>query len=98
MTTSNFDSWLDALEEPETETMANLYESIVGVTQMGMFTTKENGGRLFVKADDGEETLMIASEAAKKAFLEILDVRYGDEPGMGVVMSAELRRANGKND
>ena len=97
MTTTNFNDWLDCLEEKDTETMANLYQSVNEVTQMGDFTTTTRNNRLFVKAKDNEDTLMISSDFAKKTFLSILDRNFGGEFGR-VLAAAEFRRAMEKND
>ena len=47
-TTTDFQEWLDNLDETHIEEIYNLYESIIGVTQMGGFTcTQNNSGQIF---------------------------------------------------
>ena len=95
--TTNFNDWLDCLQEATTETMAHLYQSITEVTQMGDFTTIRRGSVLIVTAEDHEDPLMLTTEHAKNTFLKILNWRFGGEFG-SVLGAAEFQRAMEKND
>lgn len=80
-TTTDFQEWLDNLDETSIEEIYCLYKSIVGVTQMGGFNCSQNNGRLFIKTDQNDSTLMLASGKAVKAFLDKLDSEYGGDFG-----------------
>jgi len=75
-TTTQFQDWLDNLDETHTEEMYNLQQSIIHETQMGSFTCSKNNGRLFVKYLPTNETLMLSTSKAKNAFLTKLDKDY----------------------
>jgi hypothetical protein len=76
-TITDFQEWLDNLDDTDIEEIYNLYESITGKTQMGSFDCTEKNGRLFVTNGDNDQTLMLASESAVKTFLDKLDRDYG---------------------
>ena len=97
-TITDFQEWLDNLQETHIEVIYNLYESIVGVTQMGGFTSQQNAeGRIFVTTDENDQILMLASGKAVKAFLDKLDNEYGG--GFGWVGGAyEFHRSMEKDD
>lgn len=78
-TTTDFQEWLDGISDLSVEEAYFLYESIVGVTQMGGFTCKQQNGMYFVKSADTEHTLMLASGKAVKAFLDKLDNDFGGD-------------------
>ncbi len=82
-TITDFEEWLDNLDDDskDIEEINNLYDSITGKTQMGVFTCDENNGKLFIKSDCSEQTLMLASEKAIKTFLDKLDIEYGGDFG-----------------
>ena len=97
-TTTDFQEWLDNLDETHIEEIYNLYESIIGVTQMGGFTcTQNNSGQIFIKTDQNDTTLMLASGIAIKAFLNKLDIEYGGDFGW-VRGHYEFIRAMNKDD
>lgn len=96
-TTTDFQEWLDNLDETNIEEIYCLYESIVGVTQMGGFNCSQNNGRLFIKTDQNDSTLMLASGKAVKAFLDKLDSEYGGDFGW-VGGHYEFVRAMEKDD
>lgn len=80
-TTTDFQEWLDNLDETSIEEIYCLYESVVGVTQMVGFNCSQNNGRLFIKTDQNDSTQMLASGKAVKAFLDKLDSEYGGDLG-----------------
>lgn len=96
-TTSDFENWLGNLQETDIEGAHNLYESVTGRTEMGGFSCSENNGRLFVKSDFNDDTLMLASEKAKEAFLKKLDNDYGGDFGW-VGGNYEFKRSMEKDD
>jgi len=96
-TTTDFQEWLDNLDETNIEEVYYLYESIIGVTQMGGFNCSQNNEKLFIKTDQNDSTLMLASGKAIKAFLDKLDNEYGGDYGW-VGGHYEFVRAMEKDD
>lgn len=97
-TTTDFQEWLDNLDETHIEEINNLYQSITGVTQMGGFScTQNNNKQIFIKTDQNDTTLMLASGKAIKAFLDKLDSEYGGDFGW-VGGHYEFVRAMNKDD
>lgn len=79
--TTDFQEWLDNLDDNDIEDIFCLYESIVGVTEMGGFKCSQKNGMLFIQSGDNDQTLMLASGKAVKAFLDKLDNEYGGDFG-----------------
>jgi len=96
-TTTEFEEWLENIEDDDIEIINNLYESVEFVTQMGEFTCTENNGKLFIQTDDNELTLMLASDKAVKTFLKKLDDDYGGD-FHSVVSEWEFYRSMRKDD
>lgn len=81
MATTDFQIWLDNLDDDDIETIHFLYESISGETEMGGFKTTKKNDTLVIKSDHNDQTLILASEKAKKTFLDKLNKEYGGEFG-----------------
>ena len=69
MTTTDFQAWLDQADLDGHEEIYNLYRAIVDVDHIGTYSCSMNNGKYFVKGEHVEDTLMLASEKAKDAFL-----------------------------
>lgn len=96
-TTTEFQEWLDNLDETNTEEMYNLHESILHEAQMGSFICTKTNDQYFVKDLPTNETLMLASEKAKSAFLKKLNEDYA--PYFGEIeVEMDFVRAMRKND
>lgn len=80
-TTTDFQEWLDNIEDNDIEDIFCLYESIVGVTEIGGFKCSQKNGMLFIQSNDNNQTLMLTSGTAVKAFLDKLDNDYGGDFG-----------------
>ncbi|GAA4327210.1 hypothetical protein GCM10023115_24950 [Pontixanthobacter gangjinensis] len=80
-TTTDFQEYLDNLEEDHIEIIHELYESVSGEYQMGAFETERNNGNLFTTSDLNDFTLMLVSDEARDAFLKKLDQDYGGDFG-----------------
>lgn len=80
-TTTDFQVWLDNLDDNDIEDIYCLYESIVGVTEIGGFKCSQKNGMLFIQSADHDLTLMLSSGKAVKAFLDKLDNDYGGDYG-----------------
>ncbi len=97
-TTTNFNDWIDNLDEQDIETISHLYDSIQANTQMGEFTTKQDSqGRKFVTSPMHENTLMLATPRAETSFLNVLDYKFGGDFGW-VGGHWDFVRAMQKND
>ncbi len=81
VTITNFQEWLDDLDYCNIEDIYNLYESVIGITQIGGFTCFHKNGVLNVKTDDHNKTLILIDGNAVKAFLNKLDNDYGGDNG-----------------
>lgn len=80
-TTTDFQEWLDNLDDNDIENIYFLYESVVGETEMGGFKCTNNHGKVFIKNGDNDQTLMLVSGKAVKAFLDKLNREYGGDFG-----------------
>jgi len=96
-TTTDFQEWLDNLDDNDIEDIYCLYESIVGVTEIGGFKCSQKNGMLFIQTVDNDQTLMLASGKAIKAFLDKLDNEFGGDFGW-VGGHHDFVRAMRKND
>lgn len=97
MTTTNFNDWMDNLQETDIETIYCLYESITSSSEVGAFKTSTNNGRKFVQSELNDETLMLSTKTAETGFLKKLDYEYGGDFGT-VYGSYEFDRAMSKDD
>lgn len=84
-TTVSFDDWIN--ENVEIEDIVStwsVYHAVLGESDYSPFVAwKSKKGQLMVKNENGNnEILVIASEAAKKKFLDMLDDYYMDEGGV----------------
>lgn len=81
-TTTNFNDWIDNLDDTDIEDISHLYDSVQAVDQMGVFkTTQDPQGKKFVTCLPSNETLMLVNFRAETAFLNILDFRFGGDFG-----------------
>lgn len=78
---TNSQEWLDGLDNNNIEDIFNLYESIIGVTQLGGFTCIQKNGTLYLQTDDHGKTLVLINGTAVKTFLDKLDTDYGGDIG-----------------
>ncbi|GEN68065.1 hypothetical protein [Chryseobacterium rhizosphaerae] len=76
-TITDFQEFIDSIEDKDIEEINSLYESIQGCIEMGSFKCSLNNNRYFVQCDDNDITLMLASEEAKSSFLKVLDYQFG---------------------
>ncbi|MDY4388687.1 hypothetical protein [Pectobacterium aroidearum] len=78
-TITDFDSWLDQADPDDYEEIYALYRTVADADEFGLYKCSVNNGKYFVKADHAEDTLMLASEKARSAFLQAVDSRYDIE-------------------
>ena len=78
-TNTNFETWLDAEEFDDEQDKQDLIDSVRLSGSVGLFTTTENNGQLFVRGV-GDETLRIANENARDHFIRrVRRVQVPDE-------------------
>lgn len=80
-TITDFIDWLDGAEPEGHEEVYSLYRSVKDCDSWGVYeTVKATGGgdRWMVSADNSEDSLLLASEKAKEAFLEHIENTYCD--------------------
>jgi len=97
-TTTDFNEWLDSLHETDINEIYYLYQSINSNTEMGGYSCSSNEReQYFVTSFDNDNTLMLASDKAKQAFLKKLDHEYGGDFGW-VGGAYEFARSMEKDD
>ena len=83
-TVTDFDTWLEEnVDGTDYNDVYSIYQAVNDVTDMGGFEVKKNPqGRIFVSNGFSDETLMIASDAAKETFLKMIEDKYCDDIGI----------------
>lgn len=76
-TITEFESWLDSADPDDHEEVYALYQAVSNSENAGIYTCSENKGKYFLKADHVDDTLMLASDKARSAFLSAVDFRFG---------------------
>ncbi|EGQ7810926.1 hypothetical protein I6Y99_004995 [Vibrio parahaemolyticus] len=76
-TITDFDAWLDMADAEGHEEVYSLYRAVSDIDEMGMYECSENNGKYFLKASHVDDTLMLASEKARQAFLGEISSRFG---------------------
>lgn len=75
-TTTDFDAWLDDVEDDHEEVMA-LYGAVQDVSEMGLYKCVEGsrGNTWVVSSNHHHEDLFLASAVAKDSFLKLIRER-----------------------
>ena len=83
-TVTDFDTWLEEnVDGTDYNDVYSIYQAVNDVTNMGGFEVKKNPqGRIFVSNGFSDETLMIASDAAKETFLKMIEDKYCEDMGI----------------
>ncbi|QJY38210.1 hypothetical protein HOO69_16720 (plasmid) [Vibrio europaeus] len=76
-TITDFDAWLDMVDLEDHEEVYALHQAVSGCEHFGMYKIQENRGKIFVTANHIDDTLMLASEDARRYFLTVLEKRSG---------------------
>ena len=84
MTTTDFETWLeDNVDGTDYNEVYSIYQAVNDVADMGCFEVKKNPqGRIFVDNGFSDDTLMIASDAAKETFLKMIEDKYCEDMGI----------------
>jgi hypothetical protein len=72
---TDFDVWLDAIILETQEEAGDLLDSVRNITEAGNYTTTRRTGRFYVKGP-GPDTLLLANEKARTAFIAELERIY----------------------
>ena len=81
-TLTNFSQFIDNLGETDAETIDCLYQAVKQGTDNGWFSVREQPTGLYVKSILNSDTLWLATDEAKKAFLNTLDYRFKGGSGL----------------
>jgi len=79
-TTADFDAWLEDAEPSGHLQVYALYRAVSGVREHWLFecTVSPDGTQWFLTAKHVVDTLLLASEEERSAFLALLSARYAD--------------------
>lgn len=83
MTITDFETWTFALDLDGFEEIDSLYQSVKQVSDYGMYRTVKGKkeGTFVVTASFMDESLFLASEKARSAYLKYIEDKYcGGEP------------------
>jgi hypothetical protein len=97
-TITDFDAWLDQADPEGHEELYGLYRCVIDGEDFGSWKCRKHDDKLFVSAGNIEDTLMIASEPAKSAFLGVLRDRYVPDKDFSVEGWYEFAGAMAKDD
>lgn len=95
MASTDFDLYLRDVEDLEDAYF--LDQAIRTESDFGHYDCKKNGERLFISSYKWSEPLLIASDKAKKKFLNDLEKRWTEE-GESVSLRYDFEQALQKND
>ena len=92
-----FSDWLDGnLQEDDYEDVYCLYQAVYNIDTYGLYSAKQDGDNIIVKADMGEGHLILRGSAERQKFLDYLDDTYGEDIGVEALYS--FNRAMEKDD
>jgi hypothetical protein len=97
-TITDFAAWLDEAAPETADEIYDLYTSVRDEESGSFFAlTKGQDGKLFLKGDSTEDTLMIVPHA-KEVFLKEVWGRYITDKDLGIEGWYALQRAMAKDD
>jgi hypothetical protein len=83
MNTTNFEEWLQTIDFDSYREVYGLYTDVETISDMGIFSCKtEKETQFIVKNSLSGESLFLASEKAKNAFLRHIEQKYCDGMSM----------------
>lgn len=92
-----YEAWIDAnLDEYDYEDVYCLYQAVYNIDSYGMYSAKMKGDSIIIKADMGDEPLVLRDETDRQKFLDYLDDTYGEDIGVEALYS--FNRAMEKDD
>ncbi|HEY1136472.1 MAG TPA: hypothetical protein VGE64_03185 [Xanthomonadaceae bacterium] len=98
-TITDFEAWLEQADPEGHEEVYALYQAVYGAEDYGFYECKvsADGTKWFIKSGHVEDTLMLASEKARSAFLSLIENKY-TEGDMDIESWYGYRRAMAKDD
>ena len=98
MAITDFNDWTFALDLEDYEEIDSLYKSVKQVSDYGMYRTVEGRkpGTFIVTASFLDDSLFLASEKARSAYLRYIEEKYCG--GAPEETWYEMERANAKSD
>jgi hypothetical protein len=79
-TTTDFSIFLEEADPDGFEEVYALYQAVKNEEEYGLYEcTKNSDGKLFIKANHTSSTLLIASEKAKKLFLDTIEKKFCED-------------------
>ena len=92
-----FAGWINGnLQEDDYDDVYCLYMAVYNIDTYGMYTAKKDGDNIIVKADMGDDTLILRGVSEQQKFLDYLDDTYGEDIGVEALYS--FNRAMEKDD
>ena len=99
-TTTDFSAWLSCIDLSDYNDVWSLYHTVSDLSDYSSFEISEkdttNGTRYFLKSVECDETLMLASEAARQTFLSMIEDNYCE--GMDIEVYYAYHHAMEKDD
>jgi hypothetical protein len=79
-TITDFEAWLEQADPDGHEEVYALYQAVSAGEDYGFYECKasDDGTKWFLKGGHVEDTLMLASEKARSAFLLLIESKYTD--------------------
>ncbi len=98
MSITDFEEWTFALDLENFEEIDSLYQSVKQVSDYGMYRTVEGrkSGTYIVTASFMDDSLFLASEKARSAYLHYIEEKYCAGEDEEIWYAVE--RANAKDD
>lgn len=98
-TITDFEGWLDEADPDGFEEVYSLYMAIENGEEFGPYECKpsSDNSKWFIKASHTDDTLMLASEKARKAFLSLIHSRFCD-PKLDMESWYHYKRNMAKDD
>ena len=79
-TTMDFDDWLECTDLSDYNDVYSLYRSVADLMTYGGYNTVQApNGAYILTADDVEDSLCLATDKARDAFLKTIEYRYCDD-------------------
>lgn len=82
-TITDFDAWLSCIDLSDYNDVYSLYQTVSELVNYSSFEITENdtsnGKRYFLKSNECDDTLMLASEKSRQTFLSIITTRYCED-------------------
>ncbi|TFU91913.1 hypothetical protein E4T81_14130 [Barnesiella sp. WM24] len=96
MAITEFNCFLNNIEDLEEAYF--LDQAIRSESEVGYYNCIRSGNQLIVSSNLWADSLCLASDAAKKSFLDRLQERWAIDKGWSIEASYDFKRANEKDD